>query len=214
MVTLPDISTRSTFAVLAGFALVAGPALYGGGEFDSNGRGDNPVVGSLPCVVDLRLDDLFWLPNGLPAPPPGALVGVPPIIGFTGTKEMAGVLLGAQGEPYGIVDDFEQWSTLGLVNQASVTLDRGAASRDEVSMWQYLPAGYLGGTLTFNLSGSITSQAIVSQLNPIQLREVAMLPGVVGAASMTFEPPIGSRLDTIIVNMPFYQGAVNVQYLP
>ncbi|MDP6849509.1 MAG: hypothetical protein QGH51_04240 [Planctomycetota bacterium] len=181
----------------------------------SAGRGDNPVVGSLPCVVDPRLDDLFWIPNGFPEPPAPFLSGLPPVAAVMGNTNLSGTLLGAAGQPYGFLDDYENWSHLGMVKRTVLTMDRASVAASQVAMWQFLPAGFIGGEVEFILDGTLTVTPIVGQLLPIQLMEIANLPVSVGTATITFLPNAANlSLSEIRVQVSFHNGTLNIQYQP
>ena len=213
-------SSRSHILPAAlGLTLMAGlvpmlPAVWDG-HGESIGRGDNPVVGSLPCIVDSRLDDLFWIPNGFPEPPSRLLAGLPPVAAVMGNENLVGSLLGAAGAPYGILDDYEHWDHLGMVNRALLTMDRVSVASGQVSMWQFLPAGYIGGEMEFVLDGIITETPISGQLFPVQLSEIASLPSQVGTATVTFSPNVSNTsLSEIRVQVSFHNRILNIQYLP
>ena len=140
-------------AIALGLIVGVAPVLYGSdkGFGGDAGRGDNPVIGSLPCIVDPRLDALFWVPNGMPQAPGGFYAGLPAVGALMSSDEFEDTLFAVTGEPFGFINDFEHWTSLGFVNEAHTSVNRSDLASAKVVMWQYLPKGYLGGEMLFKM---------------------------------------------------------------
>ncbi len=208
--------------LLLGAALVTGlaaaPPLIGGSGGGLNGgsldRGDNPVVGSLPCMVDPQLLDLFWVPFDRSKPNDGLLASAPPTLGFIGTPELNQELYDAYGAGFGYLDSREGWLCMGLVESGTVVLDRALVAAGSTELWQFVPDGYLGGNLRLTSSTGKVDQPIVIQDNPIALQTFAQLPDGIGLVELTFSGPNGSNLPdrTVLVHL---QGTlVAVEFVP
>jgi hypothetical protein len=211
-------NTRILLSSLA-LGLLAGvaPVLYGGDDGLSGGfgRGDNPVIGSLPCIVDPRIDDLFWIPNGLPKPPGGFFAGLPAVGALISGAEFEDALLAVSGDPYGFINGYEHWTVLGFVRSAQVSINRSDLASSRVRMWQFLPKGYLGGEMRFEMPGYTTVSSIGSQNMLVQLTEVAGLPDAVGVARVVFSPnAYNQALCDITILIPFHFGTVSIKYQP
>ncbi|MBC8327275.1 MAG: hypothetical protein ISR76_00650 [Planctomycetes bacterium] len=209
--------------LLLGAALVTGlvaapPLVGGGGGGFNNGnsldRGDNPVVGSLPCMVDPDLLDRFWVPFQAPKPGSLELLGVPATLGVIGTPELALELLDAFGAGTGFIDRPAGWACLGLVEDAVVILDRYLVADGTTDLWQYLPDGYLGGNVHVSSSAGEVDQPILSQNVGIPLTAYANYPEVFGRITLTIDPPAGSALDTKVVLIELEGAMLFIQYLP
>lgn len=204
--------------VLAAVVALAVPPLasgtgggFGGSSFD---RGDNPVVGSLPCIVDPALLDLFWVPFDRPQPDPFLLQASPPTLGLIGTPELAVELLDAYGSGFGYLDAEGGWRCLGLVDQATVVLDRWVVAGGTTDLWQFLPSGYLGGNLRIDTGSSVVNRPILAQDIPIALQTYASYPDAVGQVRLTFSPPAGSALTPRTVEVDLQGGLLLVRYRP
>ncbi len=203
-------------ALLLTFATAVSGLAWGDLGSSGKGRGDNPVVGSLPCIADPRLDDLFWLPNGLPKPPTGFTAGLPPVFGLmSDSAEMEGILFNAAGDPFGYVDQAENWTNLGLVKRARVSLDRNQVGQGNGSFWQFLPKGYLGGTLSVEMGGLTSTYPITTQLYPVSLTEFALSPFNMGRVTYTFSaPPASYSMADVTVDVLLFMGTLNIAYRP
>jgi len=185
-------------ALLPGVFLGLSPVLLseeggfgGGGAGGGGNRGGNPTVGSLPSLVDGNLDIQFAIPlgNGLGGVP---LPGVPPTLGFIGPPELAGALIDAQGEPYGVVNRPDDWTVFGLRKNGTAWFHRAAAAKGTVKLWTWVPQEYLGGT--FLVQGSITTHfsTITTQALNLMLPALASRPEPFGTVTMTLSPPKAS----------------------
>jgi len=207
--------------LLLGAALVSGlvavPPLLGGGGLNGGSsfdRGDNPVVGSLPCMVDPDLLDMFWLPFEAPKPPPSELVGFPAVLGVIGTPELEDELVDAYGSGNGFVERRHRWACLGLVEDAVVILDRDLVAQGSTELWQYLPVGYVGGNIHISTSSGVEDHPIVGQDVPIPLQAYAAFPEVFSLITLTLTPPAGSSLEPRTIQIELMLGLVSISYLP
>lgn len=191
--------------LLLGAALVLGlaaaPPLAGGSGGLAGGnsvdRGDNPVVGSLPCLVDPRLLDIFWVPLGRPKPSASILLGIQPTLGLLGPTEFTGVLVDAYGSGVGFIDRRSGWSVLGLQSFAQVTFDRAAVAAGAIDLWQYVPVGYLGGSVSEVSFLGAVDRPILSQDVQLPLVTYAAHPNQAGLVHYTISPPSGSPLPVV-----------------
>ncbi len=130
--------------------LFVSPLAFGGGDVDKGGtdRGDNPVVGSLPCMVDPDMEWMFWEPLGND-PNGGIRPGFPAAIAFVG-DDLDDSILDADGDPFGIVNDDDGWDAAGSNHACQFYLDRAAVDAREVTSWHWAPSEYIGGTMVMS----------------------------------------------------------------
>ncbi len=204
-------------------ALGAGGRLYADGEGSlgggSNGdlpdRGDNPVVGSLPCIVDPRLDGLFWIPYGTGKPDSAILDGIPAILGLVGPPEGRGLLLDAWGTPNGVVGESDDWTTFGLVLDGTVVLDRSAVANQLGSLWLFVPEGYDNGSISVTTGGTTRTQPLLEDLLDLDLASYALSPDLYGGACVVVTPSIqNAALPKLTVQISWQPGVISYQYLP
>lgn len=124
------------------------PQVFGGNRDDrwSNGdRGDNPVIGSLPCAAAPQMEWMFW--EGLDNKNPGtSSSGYSPMLAMTGEDLVADILT-ANGDPYGSVNRYENWTAVGSINYARFVLDRYAVHDEDIRVWHWVPNEYRGGLI-------------------------------------------------------------------
>jgi hypothetical protein len=197
--------------------LAAAPPLLGGGGGLNGGsvdRGDNPVVGSLPCMVDPQLLDLFWVPFNRTKPGDYLLRSAPPVLGVIGSSELEYELLDAYGANYGFVDAEHEWACLGLVDQGTVVLDRWLVAGGMTQLWQFLPPGYVGGNLRVAGPNGQVDKPILSNDTPIALANYAAMPEVSAIVELTFSPPRHSSLAVRKVRISMQGGLLLIDYRP
>ncbi|MBT3339875.1 MAG: hypothetical protein HN405_02945 [Planctomycetes bacterium] len=147
------------FAALPVFDLTASTK-----DVINSDRGDNPVVGSLPCYEDDALDLMFW--RGLGHSEPNIKVFAHrPTLGFLGSDDLSERILAANGMPFGIVNRDFGYSAFAVERQAVVEFWVADILRGDVAVWQWLPREYFGARLliagpNFNLDTTITTSCI------------------------------------------------------
>lgn len=201
-------------ALVLGLALTLAPVVRSSGGTSGTGRGDNPVVGSLPCIVDpTGLDSRFWIPLGLPGPPSQVSSGLP-MLGLIGPPMLGNSVLDAGGTPYGWVNRQTGWTAFGLTQTGYATVSRVTVATSAVVAWQWVPTGYLGGKVIVQGPSGTTGFPIATQSFPLSLAELALLAGN-PSATVTIEPPAANAaLGKRIIRISTTPGAVRVQYEP
>ena len=178
-------------------------------------RGENPVVGSLPCVVTPSLNEVFWKPLGLPKPY-RELEHVPPIFGMIGPPEFDGAIIDAHGTPYGGLNYEEAWTCFALAAKGTVYFSRYALEADDpmIEIWQYVPEDYVGGTLTVQESSGTRTIAITDNLVDLPVDEILSAPGA-GTARLSLTPKPGKLAwgDKVVI-VSFNDLVVEVRYQP
>lgn len=149
-------------AILIGLALLtAGPALWASGSNSgAEGGGDNPVVGSLPCVVDPDMDLKFFKALGRPWQG-GTIVKQQPTLALAGLN-LPRYVSNAWGAGGSVNSGGSTWSLLGLMQMGGMVTSRSAVLTSQASAWTWLPAGYIGGRITM-LSSVGSWNAAVSE---------------------------------------------------
>ncbi len=214
---------RSLILVLSlaamGAALVAPtqlPAFSGNGQgiFGDNNRGDNPVVGSLPCRRDPYLPSMFWAALYDEAPHTG-LFGFQPTLAFVGDSLLEDIL-DAGGEPEGRVDNWPDVRVFGVHKWASVFLSTASVRQGKVGLWYWVPREYVGGTISLE-SNLGTSQMVISEQAlelPLQAF-TSRCTSSFGVAKVVIEPPARANgMDVKEVLVAVAGATVNVQHLP
>ncbi|KAA3608691.1 MAG: hypothetical protein DWQ01_11340 [Planctomycetota bacterium] len=194
-------------------SLWVGSVVFAGDNLGKTDRGDDPLVGSLPCMVDPQLMDKFHDAFGLPGLPSEDILDQRPTLGLTGLPGLSG-LSGLEGIPKGQVDWFEDWNVVGLVQEGQAYLDRGAALTGDITLWQWLPDGYLGGDLTIQGTMGKSHFPILANAQPLNLADLAALPE--GSQSLfTFKPgPGNGALGSLAVEVMVTSSSVLVTFLP
>ena len=200
--------------LLASSHLSASSGGGGQGILGDNNRGDNPVVGSLPCRKDPYLEPMFW--SALyDEDPPMDLFGFQPTLGFVGENLLEDILAAA-GDPEGRVDAWPNLNVFGVHKWASVFLSTEAVKKGQVGLWYWVPREYIGGTVSF-VSTFGSGEAVISdQAFLLPLRAFASrCSSSFGVAKIVFHPPARSvGLDVREVLIAVAGITVNVQHLP
>ena len=148
------------FLALATMASLA-PQVFGGnrdGRWGDGDRGDNPVIGSLPCAAAPQMEWMFW--EGLDNENIGtSSYGYAPMVAMTG-EDLASDILTANGEPYGNVNRYENWNAAGSTRYARFILDRYAVKDEDIRVWHWVPNEYRGGLIeVFSPFGNTTFES-------------------------------------------------------
>lgn len=215
-----NIPARISSLVL-GFGLVVGVSLVsfgfssdvrGGSQGDLD-RGENPVVGSLPCKVDPNLDTIFW--EGMGNDDPGFAPAFYPVTLALVSEDIRGDVQGADGDPYGVLDDRYDWRAFGLQKHGWMSVRANKFLSGAASNWMWAPSGYLGGKWTMQSPLLGTFKSEVGQ-NAIELPMVALIEATGGNVSIaTFElrPPAGSSMVTMKFRVTIKGGMVDIEFL-
>lgn len=137
-----------------------------GGQSEGNvDRGENPVVGSLPCRIDPTLDLIFWEGQGLDDP--GFMPAMYPATLGLCSDDIESDVVDADGTPYGVLDDAYDWNSMGLQQAGYMLIPRYRAASGKVTAWVWTPAGYMGGELC--LQSSLVSGKTTLQQNAVEI---------------------------------------------
>ncbi len=209
---LPALLLALVLGGLAGFR-----GLLAGGQTGSDWTdGDNPVVGSLPCIADPSMDAMFWLALGLSDRNETLLAGQPPVVSVLGndTEEH---ILDAWGTPLGRTNGPEgDWNAFGLANEGTVVLARSAITGGEIELWQWVPEGYIGGEWTVSHALGSETHSTASDLFELPLLELSVSPpSVLGVATLTIAPAPGNEaLPVLTLRIQVVSGTVVVEFEP
>lgn len=175
-----------------------------------DGRGDNPVVGSLPCIVDDELDLKFFNWLGIQRPP-GAVQFHAPTLAFVGGSNLGNYVLDAQGVPDGIVNAASGWSAFGSVNAMQVVCDRATAGKSyALACW--VPDRFLGGTIQTVSSVGSSTTVIGGRAFSVPFGALASLPGPLAGGTLTVTAADG--LESFTVQVDAIGGLVIVDFQP
>lgn len=200
-------------AILVGLAFfTAVPMLWASGSgSNAEGGGDNPVVGSLPCVVDPDMNLKFF--KALGRPYQGGMIMRPlPTLALAGLN-LPRHVSNAWGAGGSVNSGGSSWSLLGLMQTGGMVTSRGAILSGAASSWTWLPASYLGGRITMvSTIGSWTAPVTEAcmALPLVWLSSLPLLPAVDATFTVASinagVPPVRYRV-TIIADV------VTVQFL-
>lgn len=183
----------------------------GGTEGSSEG-GDNPVVGSLPCVVDPTLDLKFF--QGANNATAGPLA---PVLGLVGSQLCTEVET-ASGTPNGRVNRGGGAHTiLGLTKSGTIVVGRDYLSSAGTSLSQWVPDRFQGGTVTTTGSFGYSKTMIVGNLAHLPVGSMAASPAVVGDVWFTIQPPPapgGEASPPLLVHLVFFGNLATISYMP
>ena len=224
MSTQPGFRRTTRFAGLAlvlslALATMASlaPQVFGGnrdGRWSNGDRGDNPVIGSLPCAAAPQMEWMFW--EGLENEDlETSSFGFAPMMAMTG-ENLDSDILTANGDPYGRVNRYENWDAVGSTNYARFILDRYAVQDEEILVWHWVPNEYRGGLIeVFSPFGNTTFE---STADAFQV-PVSLISGRSGttktATAFTFWPN-GANADIgrIKLQVEMINEVVVLTYLP
>lgn len=163
------------------------------------GRGDNPVVGSLPCrkTDDLDLKFFNWL--GI-SRPPGAIQVHEPTLAFAGGPDLAYHILDAQGDPTGMVNASVNWTAFGSTNAMQVVTSRASAGKD-YALAAWVPDRFVGGTVQTVSSLGTSSHVIQSRTLGVPVGALAAMPGPVASGTLTVTSLDGSESFTVQIDV-------------
>ena len=201
--TFLDRLTRPAQILLA-FGLVLGlctaftaTQLVGGEpQTDRGDRGENPVVGSLPCLVNDNLDLIFW--EGMHEPDPGFLPASHPVTLGLCSDDIRGDVIHADGEPFGLLNDRWDWRALGLTKRGRVTSESWKIANGSVTAWLWAPPGYHGGELCMSSSFGERAVRLGKDARELPAADIVQLAGnAVSIANFLIKAPAGSGLPTM-----------------
>lgn len=186
----------STWLLVLGLVLGLGvlPIHYAGlfagqGGAGEEDRGEDPLVGSLPCLVSDDLNIMFALALGDPPQSFNLVREQTPTMAMIGDhQDLDSAIMDLWGIPLGRLNALADWTAVGLVHNGTATLDKIKVAAETVEVWQWVPAVYLGGTIEIQSAAGVTTTTLTSQSFPIPLKDFAgQLPGTV--AEVTISPP-------------------------
>ena len=201
------------FSVLAGSVVLFSPQqlLSGTGiNASGEGRGDNPVVGSLPCAVDDDLDAKFFNWLGLNGQT-GTIQYYLPTVALAGDAMLETHLIDAMGAPFGMVNAPDNWSAIGSVNQMTLTTTRSSAVNGDYSAVVWVPDDYLGGMVEVSSTLGTISWPIGTQAFSIPVRQLALAPGASVSSTITVTSASGS---TFQIGVDVIAGVVLLDFQP
>ncbi len=197
------------FAALPVFDLAA--AVHG--EVAPN-RGDNPVVGSLPCYEDDSLDLMFWRALGH-SEPNVQVFAHRPTLGFVGSYDLGSRVVAADGTPFGIVNRNFGFDVFAVERQAVAEFWLSDVASGEISMWQWLPREYFGAKLmiegpNFQYEGAITApstklpiQELLAAVPNMARTRVLIVPNAMNAGARPIEMYISNVGELVFVDYRF-----------
>ncbi len=211
---LAGLALVTTLAI-ATFAALA-PQAVGNrdGRFENGGRGDNPVIGSLPCAAAPQMEWMFW--EGLSNEESSTVSsGYLPVMAFTGS-DLQTTVLNAAGEPYGQVNRYETWDAAGSSKACVFVVDRYAVIDGRISLWQWLPREYRGGEVSVTSPFGNALDVPGEHAYKISLDRISKLSGAaVTQSTFTFTPSGAfSFLSDLKVTVEMNGELVVVRYQP
>jgi hypothetical protein len=217
--TFLDRLTRPA-QVLVAFGLVLGLStaftasqLVGGEPQNDRGdRGENPVVGSLPCLVNDILDLIFW--EGMKENDPGFLPASHPVTLGLCSDDIRGDVIHADGEPFGLLNDRWDWRALGLTQRGRVTFESWKIANGLVSVWMWAPPGYHGGELCMSSSFGERTVRLGKDARELPAADIVQLAGgAVSIANFAIKAPAGSGLPTLRARLTVLGPVTVVEFL-
>jgi hypothetical protein len=183
-----------------------------GGTAGGSEGGDNPVVGSLPCVVDPTLDlKFFQNANNASAGP------LAPVLGLVG-PQLCSEVQTASGTPNGRVNRGGGTHTiLGLTKSGTIVVGRDYLASAGASLSQWVPDSFQGGSVTMTGSFGYSKSMILSNLAKLPIDGIAASPAVVGDVWFTIQPlpaPGGQSSPPLRVHVVFFGNLATISYLP
>lgn len=162
-----------------------------GGQSQSDlDRGENPVVGSLPCRIDPTLDLVFWEGQGLDDP--GFMPAMYPATFGICSSDIEADVIDADGTPYGVLDDAYDWNSMGLQKNGYMLVPRYRVQNGKISAWVWTPSGYMGGELCLQsalVSGKTTLQQNAVEVPISALAQMSPNGHAATAFNLTVTPP-------------------------
>lgn len=199
-------------SLAAGMVLGLAPSAHSvDGYNNGNSRGDNPVVGSLPCMVnDPRM---YWTMYPFLNPQGGYnLASVPATLTFMGAPELGGAVLTAEGDPYGGVNASTGWTYFSISTNCNVSFNRSAIASGSVGAWQWVPQGYVGGRVVYQGPNDSTTLPILAQFFPVPIQSVAWA-NTSATMTITIHPNLlNAALGVRVIKVANSGGVLRVQY--
>lgn len=194
-----------TLSILTVCTFVSAQQPDGTGDGD---HGDNPVVGSLPIEVDTELDAMFGEDARA-----GVIHACEPILAVVCGTELEGRILDAFGFPNGRVNRNGGFTILGMQHTGTVLLNRNDFRAEKISVKQWFPAEYLGGSLTMVSNIGTFSSSIGEGAREIPLKFLAASPTPIVDALITARGA-GTMGGTTTIHVVIVGEVVTVNYLP
>jgi len=187
--------------------------LIGGEPKSDNGdRGENPVVGSLPCMVDDSIDLIFW--EGMNEPDPGFLPAAYPVTLGLCSDDLRGDIEDARGIPYGRLNDRWDWRGLGLQKQARVIVPSWKIANGDFTAWVWAPPAYLGGEICMTSSFGDRSVRIGRDACSLPIDDLVNLSGgAVTIANFSIKAPVGSGAPTLHTRVTVFGAMTAIEFL-
>jgi hypothetical protein len=207
-------------AALAIAALAGGSFLVASGELTASGpsasvgegRGDNPVVGSLPCAVDedeLGLKFFKWIGGSMS----GSIDFQLPTIAMVGGSDLENYIVDLNGTPDGLVNRTSGFTAVGSVQQMTLTADRSAATVQDYRVALWLPDGLLGSDVEMTSTlGTFTWTASTNAF-VLPVGMLASAPGPIQSGTITVTP-VGDSAAVLQVTIDVIAGMVLVDFQP
>jgi hypothetical protein len=184
------------------------------GRFGNGDRGDNPVIGSLPCAAAPQMEWMFW--EGLSNEESNTVSsGYLPVMAFTG-NDLQTCVLNAAGEPYGQVNRYETWDAAGSSKACVFIVDRYAVIDGRISLWQWLPREYRGGEVAVSSPFGDVWDVPGEHAYKIPLSRISDLSGAATTSSVFTFTPSGafSSLSDLKITVGMNGEVVVVRYQP
>ena len=181
------------FGMVLGLSMgVTVTQLIGGERPNDHGdRGENPVVGSLPCMVDDSVELLFW--EGMNEPDPGFLPAAYPVTLGLCSDDLRGDIEDAWGEPFGKLNDRWDWRGLGLQKTARVIVPSWKVANGDFTAWLWVPPGYHGGEVCISSPFGDRRAKLGRDARELPVADLVQLAnGAVTIANFMVKPPAGS----------------------
>lgn len=197
-------------ALLGGmFLLATTPLLISSqGSVENGGtgdHGDNPVVGSLPCVINPDLDLMFG--GG------SSVASLVPVLGMLGGPDLSSQILDANGTPYGFVNRSGLYTAVGLAHDGFICVSRSDARKAFMWLQQWLPNDYLGGTATLNSTVGNSSRSITANVVNLPLMLIAASPSPVSNGVVTIQS-VNNVAPDLVINISAVGNLLTVSYAP
>jgi len=209
-----------TLAALAVAALAGGLFLVASGDLAASGplasvgegRGDNPVVGSLPCAVDedeLGLKFFKWIGGSMT----GSIDYQLPTIAMVGGADLDNYIVDLNGTPDGLVNRASGFTAVGSVQQMSLVADRSAATVHDYRVVLWLPDSLLGSAVEMNSTVGTFTWTASTNAFALPVGTLASAPGPIQSGTITVAPP-GDSAVALQITIDVVAGMVLVDFQP
>ena len=182
---------------------------------DDLDRGENPVVGSLPCKVDRTLNLIFWEGEGLDSP--GRAPAFYPVTLGVCSPDVRMDVVDADGIPFGYLNDRWDWRSMGLQQSGYMLISRFRAESGAVTSWVYTPTNYIGGKLSLSSSltdGEVTLGQYAAEIPISDLVRLAPSGNAVTMFDLKITPPASHpELPDLSFRIIVMAGGVRIEYM-